>query len=241
MELYDEDLAFIQAAGFGELAAAAIATLIPLLKARGARRVIDVGCGAGVSTRALLQAGLETLAIEPSEAMLRLARAAAPGARFQRASAYDASLERCDAILAIGEVLTYHAPEDDAEAQLQGFFGRAHRALSDGGTLVFDLIEASGALLNARNWKAGPDWAVLSASEEDPQSGRLTRTIETFREMGGGAYRRRREAHHVRLFDRNLVSAWLERTGFEVETASAYGPIALPARRVVFYARRPQP
>lgn len=51
---YDEDLAFIQASGFGELAAAAIAAVIPKLKARGARRVVDVGCGAGVSTKALV-------------------------------------------------------------------------------------------------------------------------------------------------------------------------------------------
>ena len=79
---YDEDLAFIQALGFGEVAAAAIAAVIPRLTARGARRVIDVGCGAGVSTKALVEAGFDTLAIEPSAALLALAREAAPTARF---------------------------------------------------------------------------------------------------------------------------------------------------------------
>jgi trans-aconitate methyltransferase len=72
--LYAHDLAFIQARGFGELAAAAAAAVIPLLQARGARRVVDIGCGAGVSTKALVDGGFDTLAIEHSEALLALTR-----------------------------------------------------------------------------------------------------------------------------------------------------------------------
>lgn len=64
--LYDEDLASIHGAGFGELAGAASAAIVPRLLARGARRVIDVRCGAGVTTRALVDAGLETLAPPPT-------------------------------------------------------------------------------------------------------------------------------------------------------------------------------
>jgi len=237
-DLYDEDLAFIQAAGFGELAAAAVADLVPRLKQRGARRVIDVGCGAGVTTKALVEAGFDTLAIEPSSALLELARKANPRARFQRASAYDVSLEPADAILAVGEPLTYHAPHDDAESQLQRFFTNASRALPPGGTLVIDLIETGGPSLSARAWKAGPDWAVLSASVEDAQRRQLTRLIETFREVGDGAYRRRSEAHRVRLFERGAVISWLEQAGFEVQTATAYGGFELPPRRVAFYATR---
>jgi SAM-dependent methyltransferase len=229
--LYDEDLAFIHASGFGELAAAAIAAVIPRLKARGARRVVDVGCGAGVSTKALVDAGFDTLAIEPSAASLELARQAAPLAEFRQASAYDVVLDGCDAILAIGEGLTYHAPIEDAEARLRGFFGSASAALQNGGLLVFDLIETGDHSLNARAWKAGPDWAVLSASEEDADRMQLTRNIETFRDVGGGSYRRRSEVHHVRLFERNAVSSWLEQVGFEVEIATTYGTFALPRRR----------
>ena len=235
---YDEDLAFIQAAGFGELAAAAIAAVIPKLKARGARRVIDVGCGAGVSTKALVDAGFDTLAIEPSAALLELARQAAPLAEFRQASAYDLALESCDAILAIGEGLTYHAPTEDAEARLHGFFGGASRALRKGGLMVFDLIETGDESLNARAWKAGPDWAVLSASAEDSERMQLTRDIETFRDDGGGSYRRRSEVHHVRLFQRRVVASWLEQAGFDVEVATGYGSFRLPRRRVAFYATR---
>jgi SAM-dependent methyltransferase len=235
---YDEDLAFIQASGFGELAAAAMAAVIPKLKARGAQRVIDVGCGAGVSTKALVDAGFDTLAIEPSAALLELARQAAPLAEFRQASAYDVALDGCDAILAIGEGLTYHAPTEDAQARLRGFFGGASRALREGGLMVFDLIETGDEPLTGRAWKAGPDWAVLSASEEDAELQQLTRNIETFRHVGDGSYRRASEVHHVRLFERRAVSSWLEQAGFEVEIATTYGAFALPRRRVAFYATR---
>jgi SAM-dependent methyltransferase len=234
--LYDEDLAFVQASGFGEIAAAAVAAIIPQLKARGARRVVDVGCGAGVSTKALVDAQFDTLAIERSAALLTLARSAAPSAQFQQASAYDITFDACDAILAIGEVLTYHAPTENAEARLRTFFDSASRALPKGGLVVFDVIETGNPPLSARGWKAGPDWAVLSASEEDAELRQLTRSIETFRDVGDGAYRRRSEVHHVRLFDRGAVRSWLEQAGFAVEMMTAYGSLELPRRRVAFCA-----
>ena len=104
--------------------------------------------------------------------------------------------------------------------------------------MVFDLIETGDELLNARAWNAGPDWAVLSASEEHVERRQLTRSIETFRDVGDGSYRRRSEVHHVRLFDRSAVISWLEQAGFEVEIATGYGSFALPRRRVAFYAAR---
>jgi SAM-dependent methyltransferase len=236
--LYDEDLAFIQASGFGELAAAAAASIIARLTARGARRVVDIGCGAGVSTKALVDAGFDTLAVEPSAALLDIARRAAPSARFEQASAYDCTLDSCDAILAIGEALTYHAPSENGEARLRGFIGRASTALVPNGLLAFDLIEKGDQPLDARAWNTGPDWAVLSATHEEARAGRLTREIETFRDVGGGAYRRRSEVHHVCLFDRAAVVSWLAEAAFDVEVATTYGALALPRRRVAFYASR---
>lgn len=236
--IYDADLAFIQAAGFGDLARAAVVSLIPRLKAQGARRVTDVGCGAGASTKALTDAGFDALAIELSPALLDLARKVAPTARFLQASAYDLTLPACDAILALGEVLTYHAPEDDADSRLRRFFANSAAALPTGGQLVFDLIEMGSAPLNARAWKSGPEWAVLSASTEDVEGKRLTRDIETFRDLGVGSYRRTRETHHVRLFERATIVDWLQRAEFEVATATAYGTFELAPRRVAFYATR---
>lgn len=237
-ELYRDDLAFVQARGFGDLAAAAAAAVIPRLLAHAARRVVDVGWGAGVSTKAFVDAGFETLAIEPSGALLELARQNAPRARFQQASAYDAALEPCDAVLAFGEALTYHDASDDAEVRIRGFFERAAGALSSRGLLVVDLIETGDPPLDAHGWKAGPDWAVLSASHENVETQRLSREIETFRDAGDGTYRLTREVHQVRVFDRHAVTSWLTLAGFEVETATAYGTFKLARRRVAFFASR---
>ncbi len=235
-QLYGDDLAFVQAHGFAELAVAAVAAVIPRLRERGARRVVDVGCGAGESTAALVAAGFDTLAIEPSLALLEYARKATPMARFEQASAYDVALEPCDAIVAFGEVLSYHAPAVDAEVRLRGFFDRSRRALSPRGLMVFDLLETGDPPLDARAWRAGRDWGVLSASQEDAQTRQLIRHIETFRDVGDGNYRRSSEVHHVRLFDRASITSWLEQAGFEVETACAYGALELARRRVAFFA-----
>lgn len=236
--MYDDDLAFVQTEGFGDLATAAAAAVVPRLLAQGARRVTDVGCGAGVTTKALVDAGCETMAVEPSEALLNVARQAAPTAQFEQASAYDVHLAPCDAILAIGEALTYHAPLENAEARLRSFFAKASSALSQGGLLVFDLIETGTPALDARAWQAGPTWAVLAESHEDVDNRRLTRRIETFRDAGDGAYRRRSEIHHVRIFERATVASWLEELGFDVETTFTYGDFEIPRRRVAFYATR---
>jgi SAM-dependent methyltransferase len=235
---YDEDLAYIQAAGFDGLAKAAIAALVPRLRACGTKRVIDVGCGAGVTTRALVDEGFAPLAIEPSGALLDIARKTAPRAEFRHASVYEVSLEPCDAILAIGEPLSYHPDEADAEARLRGFFREAERALRPEGLLVFDVITTGEPPLDSRSWQSGEDWAVLSESKEAPERRRLTRTIETFRKVPGGTYRRGREVHAVRIFEENVLCAWLDAAGFDVATSTSYGSHPLAPRRRAFFATR---
>jgi SAM-dependent methyltransferase len=237
MALYGDDLAYIQGVGFGGLATGAAPPIIERLRSAriAVRRVIDVGCGAGITTRALVQAGFDVLAIEPSASLLAMARRAAPTARFLEASAYDASLEPCDAILAVGEPLTYHEPEVDADTRLRRFFHGAARVLVPGGLLVFDVITSEGPPLDSRGWSSGEDWAILYRSSEDRESHRLTRSIETFRKSGGG-YRRGREVHLVKLFDVRSLRSWLDDEGFEVETSQRYGEQPLGPRRLAFFA-----
>lgn len=234
--LYEEDLAHVHAAGYGGLAAAAIAHLAPRLRAAGARSVVDVGCGPGVTTRALLDAGFVVVAIEPSPAFAARARAAAPAAEVRCESAYGAALPPVDAILAIGEALSYHRREDDADARLRGFVAAAASSLEAGGLLAFDLIVAGEPSLAARGWTAGDDWAVLVATSEDGRL--LTRAIETFRTLDGVSYRRAREVHEVRTFDEATLVAWLDTAGFDVVAASAYGDHTLAPRRRAFFATR---
>lgn len=200
--------------------------------------MIDVGCGAGASTKTLLDAGFDVLAIEPSAALLTIAQRAAAGAAFRHASVYDTPLVACDAILALGEPLSYHEPHFDADARLRRFFDAAHEALTPGGLLAFDVIETGEPALDARGWRSGPDWVLLHEAREDAAARRLTRTIEVFRRTADGTYRRSQERHEVRLFGRSAVTAWLEHAGFDAHAAPAYGRVPLLPRRIAFLATR---
>ncbi|MFO7179709.1 MAG: methyltransferase domain-containing protein [Pseudomonadota bacterium] len=240
MTLYGADLARIQAAAFGDLAERAAPELIALLKASSipVRRVYDVGCGAGVTTRALVEAGFDTIAVEPSPHLLAIARTAAPAATFLEVSAYDLELRPCEAVLAIGEVLTYHAPDVDADERVRTFFRTVARALAPGGRLVFDLIDADGPPLDAKSWRSEEAWAILWETREDRAAARLTRSIETFCREADGRYRRTTETHPVKLFREADVRAWLTDAGFDVHTARAYGAVPLAPRRVAYVATR---
>jgi SAM-dependent methyltransferase len=239
MTLYERDLAYVHATAFGELATGAMPAVLARLHSApvAVRTVVDVGCGAGVSTRALTDAGFDVVAIEPSPALLAIARTAAPTAKLLLASAYDVELPACEAILALGEPLTYHPPDADADGRLGGFFQRAAMALAPGGQLVLDLIVTGSPSLDARSWRSGDDWAILYETREDPPARRVTRTIETFR-LDGDAYRRAREVHDVRLFDEAATASLLRSAGFDVETARAYGASPLGKRRVAFFGTR---
>jgi SAM-dependent methyltransferase len=232
--LYGADLAEIQARAFGDFARRAAPELVAILHAAPVRRVYDLGCGAGRTTAALVAAGFETTAVDPSPHLLSIARASAPGATFVNASAYDLELAPCDAVLAIGEVLTYHSPDVNAEDRVRTFFRSVARALVPGGRLVFDLIDADGPSLDAKSWRSEEGWTILWETRED--SSRLTRSIETFLREEDGRYRHARETHHVKLFREADVCAWLADAGFTVQTARAYGNVALAPRRVAYVA-----
>ena len=236
--LYQQDLAFIQATGFGDFSRGAAPEIVQLLRACEipVRRVVEVGCGAGPLSVALVDAGFEVQGIDVSPELLRIAQATCAKARFIEGSVYEQELPPCEAILALGEPLTYHET-GAAEVRVREFFQRAADILPFGGMLIFDLIELGEPSLVGRFWSAGEDWAVLSETKEDQSARTLVRSIETFRKVGD-LYRRAREVHQVRLFDSSEVCGWLEAAGFHVSTAPRYGKYQLAPRRQAFFCRR---
>lgn len=237
--LYQRDLAYIQAAAFGALASGAAVEIVRRLGVATprVRRVVDVGCGAGLLTKALVEAGFEVTAIDRSAELLEIARAAAPRARFLHASIYDIEIPPCEAIVALGEVLTYHPEGTDGDRRIHRFFESASAVLPGGGILIFDIIECGEPSLAGRVWSSGEDWAVLVDATEDLASRTLIRKIETFRGVGE-LYRRGREVHRVRLLDTRTLCDQLHSCGFQVETAPAYGIETLAVRRRAFFSTR---
>lgn len=93
------------------------------------RRALDVGCGAGLSTRALDGFAAHAVGLEPAEAMLQWHAAVAPHADFLvgRAEALPVAHASVDLISAAG-ALNY--------TDLRQFFPEARRVLAPGGILL---------------------------------------------------------------------------------------------------------
>src|SRR5262245_13019617 len=130
---YGEDLAHMHGEGFGQLAAAAAGVVMQHIRERWQNpMVLDVGCGAGALSNALVQAGCRTWGIDISEAFVRMARAWLPQAELKLGSFFDVELPRAHAICAIGEVINYLADNNNSLDTLRRFFERAHTALEPG-------------------------------------------------------------------------------------------------------------
>jgi SAM-dependent methyltransferase len=235
-QIYREDLAYVHDAGFGAFAEAA-ATCATKLLPRSAKRIVDVGCGSGIGTRILANAGFSVVGIEPSAAMIALARKNAPKIEFIQASAYETPLPDCDVVTAFGEVLNYHDAPERADEILRTFLRSVHAAVGTNGWLIFDILVDGHPSLDARTWTSGSDWAVLVNTVEDRARRAIFCGIEIFRETANG-YRRTRESHTIRVFDARKITEWLSEVGFDAEFSTRYGDYRLLPRRVAVIARR---
>jgi SAM-dependent methyltransferase len=236
---YGRDLAHVHHASFTTLARRLARATSRLLSARGVRGglVVELGCGTGVSTRVLCDAGFDVLGVDLSAAMLRHARRTAPRARFVRASAFAVAIPPCRAITAFGEVLGYAFDPRSGPGALARLFRRAHAALAPGGVLVFDLIERSG-LRPGRTRRArsrGRGWTVDATIAEDRRRRLVVRRIETRRRVGG-RWRTSRETQAVRLHDRRAVLRALRAAGFAARASDRVGPVRMLPGRVAFVA-----
>ena len=238
---YGPDLAAIHDAGHSDAARLGARRLLAELERDGIESgvIVDLGCGSGVSSRVLADAGYDVLGVDPSPAMLELAKERAPTALFKLGSAHDAELPRCVAVAALGEPLNYVLEADsasDAASGLGPVFARIRQALLPGGVFAFDIAGPDrGAPRQAvRSWREDEGWAVLV---EATQTGRLLRRrIVSFREHGG--WRRAEEIHLQRLYPEAEVLEALGEAGYR-----ARGVIGWDGRRErpghsAFIARR---
>jgi SAM-dependent methyltransferase len=234
--MYQRDLAYIQHHGFSDFAQAAAPGLLRILRGAGitSGHVVDLGCGDGTWLRALTRRGFTATGVDQSAELLAYARAAAPRAVLKKNSVHRGAFPPCDAMTALGEVLSY---EPATPASLRRVFRRAHAAIRPGGVFVFDIL-VSGPPMSYLTWRSGRSWAVMVRVEE--RKNRLIRDIITFRQVQG-RYRRSEERHRLLVVEQRFVLTELRRIGFAVRTSRGYGRISPGHRRLVFIARKEGP
>jgi SAM-dependent methyltransferase len=207
---YRRDLARIHHLGFGfhaDACAPGIIALLEPVRDRGGL-VLELGCGSGLLTRHLVDAGYRVIATDASPAMLEIAADNVPDAEDLRPIVLpDDPLPAADAVVSVGHVLNYLSDEAAIDRALVA----AADALGPGGVLALDLCDlewgrARRDLPNA-GW-VGEDWALVTRFSV-PSPDRFVREMTTFLRSGDGTWRRDDERHDNVLIDTSRVPALL--------------------------------
>jgi SAM-dependent methyltransferase len=238
---YGPDLALIHEQGFGELARSAASVAVEALglpAADRAPRVLDLGCGGGIASAMLTEAGARVLGVDVSADQIELARARVPAAEFTVGTIDEVRApDHFDAALAVGEVLNYLTPGGEWPG-LAGPLARCHELLAPGGLLICDLA-GPGRVENgaARSFATERDWAVLMAATEDEHPPALSRRITVFRREGG-LWRRSDELHRLRLVPEAEARRTLAAAGFSAEIRPGYRDVRFAPGHFACLARR---
>ena len=237
---YRRDLALIHHLGFGfhaDACAPGMLRLLEPIRARGGL-VLEFGCGSGLLTRHLVQAGHRVVATDASPAMLELARETAPGAEeIGRLTLPVDPMPAADAIVSVGHVLSYLPDEPAIERAIASLAD----ALRPGGVLAFDLCDLSYAASRVGDTDrgfAGDDWALVTRMSV-PAPDRFVREMTTFVREEDGSWRRGDERHDNVMVDTSRVPALLADHGVEAEVRTAFGDEQLPVGLHAIVGSRP--
>src|SRR5712691_7978136 len=236
---YRRDLAQVHHLGFGfhadRCASGILALLEPVRAANGV--VLELGCGSGLLTRYLVEAGHRVIATDASPAMLELAREVARGADAIRPLVLpDDPMPECDAIVSVGHVLSYLPDEASIDRALVAAAG----ALRPGGVLAIDLCDLRWGEVyrDAPNQGgAGDTWAIISKFSL-PAPNRFVREMISFVRAEDGTWRRDEERHENVLLDTTRVPALLTEHGLDARVASSFGDEELPDGLVTILGSR---
>jgi len=236
---YRRDLARIHHLGFGFHADACAPGILALLEPVRAQAgvVVEIGCGSGLLTRHLVDAGYRVIATDASPAMLDLAREIVPDAQdIVRVTLPDDPIPSADAIVGVGHALNYLPDAASLERALVAICG----ALRPGGLLAFDIcgLDYGEARRGSPSiGRVGDDWAIVTEFPATTTD-QFVRQMATFTRNDDGSWRREDERHDNVLIDIARVSALLAEHGVEATAETSFGSEQLPPGLYAVKGRR---
>jgi SAM-dependent methyltransferase len=239
---YRDDLAFVHDQGFSFHAERCAPGIIRLLEPVLARNglVLELGCGSGLLTRKLLDAGHRVVATDASPAMLAIAAERVSDAEdLRQLTLPDDPLPRADAIVSVGHCLSY-LPDHGAVLRA---LNNIARAVAPGGLFAVDIcdVEWGSARRDAPpQSQVTSNWAIITRFEL-PSPDRFIRDITTFVLTDGNSWRRSDEHHENVLVDATDLPAQLSSSGLNVSVHSSFGTEKLPTGLAVLMGRHPGP
>ncbi len=226
---YRRDLALVHHRGYGfhaDLCAPGLLARLAPVRGRNGL-VVELGCGSGLLTRYLVDAGHRVIATDASPAMVEIAREYAPGAlEHQVLRLPDDPIPAADAIVSIGHVLSYLPSEEAIDRALAA----AADALRPEGLFAIDLCDLEWARARPQpvsQGRVGDDWAIVSV-QSSPSPDRFVREMATFLRNDDGTWRRDDERHDNVLIDTARVPALLAEHGVDANVGRAFGAETLP-------------
>ncbi len=235
---YRRDLARAHHHGFGFHADRCAPGILQLLEPVRERNglVVELGCGSGLLTRHLVEAGHRVVATDASHDMLDIAREYVPTAEaIRQLTLPDDPIPEADAIVSVGHALSYLPDEAAVEQALLAAAG----ALRPGGILAIDLcdLEYGRAGRGASAGWVGEDWALVTEFST-PTPDRFIRQMAIFTRNEDGSWRRDDERHDNVLIDVSTIPTLLARAGVEATVGASFGAETLPTGLYAIVGRR---
>jgi SAM-dependent methyltransferase len=236
---YKDDLALVHHLGFGFHADACAPGILRLLEPvrESNGTVVEIGCGSGLLTAYLVEAGLRVVATDASDAMLNLAKSHIPGAaEIRRVTLPDDPIPSADAIVGVGHALNYL----DEEWQVEAALAALATSLRPGGIIAIDLCDLEWGAVRVdqppRVWRTR-DWVLMTESSV-PDPRRYVRVMTTFVRSDDGTWRRDDERHDNVLIDTSKIPELLATYGVTATVSASFGEEQLPAGLVAVIGRK---
>lgn len=238
---YQEDLAYVHDVGHGEHAKHAAAFLLQQLKFQKIPKglVVDLGCGSGILAGVVSEQGYDIIGVDYSKALIDIARNKAPQARFVVSSLFDYEIPPCEAVTAIGECLNYLFDGKSNLDTLEMLFAKIYQSLNHPGIFVFDIVEPGllGEHPHQKRMVEQEEWTMFLDYAENREENTLERNIFLFRKIND-LYRKSKEVHRLRLYERCEIKKLLEKIGFAVTVLDNYSGLPFREKHVGFLATK---